>query len=385
MYSDELEPKVEEVEEVNIVPISKWKRIICYFADLMLNLILTFVIYNLAFVPLGKLMTKYNEKDELYSANSTVVMEVLYGNKIIFQSPKSTYLDYQAALEYTCDCYLSYYAIDSEESLDADNPQFGHKEENEILKTYFINIRNDEESYRSFFEKYNEKNKYFTLNESNEYVLKDEIKYHLVAKYDPKDEVSKTGNEIYDNLCNNFFSKMYGEVMKDIVINDLTFESKSYNEAKSIIDSIDTYHGNLLSTCSVLSYFFSCFLLLFIFPLCNKHHKSVALMLMRVERLNINDLSLAKKRTAMYHSLYGFASGMYITFFLPLSFVTFNYLFSLPTLLIVAIASLLFALVSFIVILANYYNRAISDIFTNSILVNNEELDKIYRAKGYHI
>ena len=384
MYSDEIVNQEPEAEEINIVPISKWKRILVYFADAMIVFILTYLLYNLAVVPLGKLMTSYNQKDALYSENSEVVVDVLYGNEILYKNPSKSVLDYQASLEYTCDCFFSYYSVD-EVSIDDKNPQYGHKEENEVLKHYFIDIRNDQNSYVEYFDKYNAKNEYFIKNNGDTYQLKAEIKEQLHAIFDPKDEASKDGLNIYDNLKNNFFSKMYGEVMKSIEKDDLTFNGKSYNEAKQILDSIDTYHGNLLSICSIISYFIMTLGAYLIFPLCNKRHRTLAMMMMRVERLNVNRLFITKKREVIYNAIYGFASGMYITFFLPLAFVTFNYIFSMPTLFVVSIASFIFILASLIVMLFSSFNRTISDIFTSSVLVNNEEIDKIYKAKGYQI
>lgn len=385
MYSDEIIKEEEEVEEINIVPISKWKRILLYFADLMINLMLTFLLYNLAIVPLGKVMTKYNEKDEQYSINSTIVVEVLYGNEVLFQKPETSELDYQAALEYTCDCYLTYYAFDDVESIDTNYPDFGHKEKNNVLYTYFVGIRNDKTSYLSFFEKYNSKNGYFVKSNEDTYELKAEIKEQVQAIFDPRDEASKDGKEIYENLKNNFFSKMYGEMMKDIETNDLLFEGKSYNEAKGIVDQIDIYHGNLLSISAIISYLLSSVIVFIIFPIFNRHHRTVAMLLMRVERINVDRLYIVQKKEVIFNAIYGFASGMYITFFVPLSYVTINYLFSMPTLLVVAVASIAFALASFITLLANNYNRSISDLFTNSVLIDNAELDKIYKARGYVI
>ena len=56
MYSDE-KIKKEEPVELEIHPLSKWKRILLFLADYFIGFICAFILVNVAVMPLASLIT----------------------------------------------------------------------------------------------------------------------------------------------------------------------------------------------------------------------------------------------------------------------------------------------------------------------------------------
>ena len=178
---------------------------------------------------------------------------------------------------------------------------------------------------------------------------------------------------------------MLSEVFSDIENNDLIYDGKSYKENLIIHDSYVKYYDNLLVVTAFVALFLSWSIYYVVIPFINRDHKTISMLMMSIERVNIDKLYLCKKREMVFSSIYALLTNMMVIFFLPLTFVTFNYLFSLNILLTFTLSSLLFNLVSLGFILFNPFNRSLSDIFSRSVLITTANLDEIYKAKGYNV
>ena len=384
----ELESHIDKEKEnvqVDIKPLTKWKRFLVFLSDFFINLIFTLILFNIAITPLGKLMTGFEKKNNNYISCTEKMNSVLYSNNLIFINPLLNKDYINENIEYTYDCFLSYYVLDSESSLMSDNhPQYGHKLENEIFYHYFYDIKNDEAKYISFFENYNNKHSYFT-NQENSFSLKDNVKEELKPYFDPKDEMSSVGETYYQNIKNSVYVTLLSEVFSDIETNDLTYNGISYLAMKKQSQTIEEYHKNLLIVCSFVSYAISSLTCYLLIPLISKTRKTITMMFMKVEKINISRLYIARKWESAIGSLYSIFSNTSFILFIPITLVTFNYLFSMTALVVFTMSGLLFSLASLFVLLFNQFNRTLSDVLSYSVMISTDDLDAIYRARGYDI
>ena len=378
------EEKVQET--VDIKPLKKGRRILVFLADFFIHFMITFVFFNIAVAPIGKAITNYNQKNEQHIQVTREMYHHYYASKILLCDSSFEEYDATAGIEYTYRCFLSYYVLDSEESIDSSHPQYGHKKENETINHYYVDIRNDIDSYVTHFKSYNEKNNYFSFNENEKaFYLKNEVKNELYSFYDPKDEMGTIGQTYYNNIQKYVFNPLMARVMSDIETYDLNYEGQthSYIECRKIIKSIETYHHNLMTACAYISHFISwsaCFL---IFPLVHPRRKTPALMFMRIEKVDFYSLNHPKRSMQLICSVYSLFSTMLGIMFIPSLLVPFNTLFSLRFLIYGTVFSLALILADLIFLLVNQYNRSLIDYLSNNLYLTEEEMDEIYRAKGY--
>jgi len=84
MYSidKQLEEQKNKPVEIDIHPVSKWKRILVYLGDMMFCFIAAFVIFNCVTYPLATVIAPYDSEKSLQAAKDRD--SVLYDNKILF-------------------------------------------------------------------------------------------------------------------------------------------------------------------------------------------------------------------------------------------------------------------------------------------------------------
>ncbi|MBO4540578.1 MAG: hypothetical protein J5736_01190 [Bacilli bacterium] len=371
----------KESGQVDVEPLSKGKRILVYLADLFLPLILCFFLFNIATVPLGKAMTGFDEKSQEATSYSQDVRDILVGSKILFLRYQDVPFDYQDNLQYTYDVWLSYYAMEEGESLDVNHPQFGHKEENEVIKTYFVKIREQENEYASRFLSADQ-GSYF-LQEGSSFRL-NESAYSAVHPYfDPRDQISQDGQRIYEGIREKVFTDLYAQLMYDVEQNDLIYEGKSYRSCMAGIQAVEEYQNGLLTITLLIAYFLSWGIHFLLIPLLGKRRKTLTGFFLRVERVSLSRLALCSRGQASLFALYSAFTCFWPCFFLPISYIGFNALFGITSILVLSILSLLLMVVTIVFVLASPFNRSLEDILSRSAMLEEKELDKIYRARGY--
>lgn len=383
MSEEELKDKKNQV--VDVLPLKKGRRMLVFLADLVIGFILTFLFFNLAVMPLGKVFTNYDSKNSIYETNVENMHTILYKNNLIKISPDYSKDDIDLNIEYTYNCWLSYYVLDDETSINPNYPEYGHKISNDVIYHYYHDILSDDNSFKELFNKYNADNGYFTIS-GDLFILKDNIKNELNAYFNPGNEMGDVGEEYYNNIQTNVFTSLLSEIFTDIEVNhDLTYETLSYQQSQKVVNEISTYHDNLLIVTTVISYVLSWSISFIIVPMFNKNRKTIAMMMMRIERINLSQLYICHRSEIILYSLYALFTNLFVIFFIPVSYVSFNYLFSLTWLLYLSLVSLLLSLASMVVVLINSFNRSISDIASKTVLITTADLDNIYRAKGYNI
>ncbi len=369
--------------EIDIKPLKKFKRILSYFSDAFLQFILCFFLFNVAAVPLGKLMTGFDAKNEGYVQSSQDVRDILLGSKILFLRYQGDAFNYDDNLAYTYDVWLSYYAVGQEESLDNLHPQYGHKEENEVIRHYFVDIRANESDYLTRFAEV-DPGTYF-VKDGSSFALTPAVYEAVHPYFDPLDQISEDGKKVYGEIRDKVFANLYAQVMYDVNEHDLVYQGKSYNQAMKTIAAVEEYQKGLLTYSLLIAYFLSWGVYFLLIPLLSKRRKTFSMLFMRVERIDIRSLSLCRRSQAVLFGLYSAFTCFWPSFFLPISYIGFNALFGMTSILVLSLLSLALMITTIIFVLASAFNRSLEDKLSLSAMLEGDELDKIYRAKGYQV
>ena len=378
----------QENNAVDIHPLKKGKRILLFLADFFIQFILSFLLFNVAVAPIGKAITKYENKNDEHIVLTNEMYEHYYKSGVVFEAVNSEYTDITAGIEYTYRCFLSFFVLDNEEIIDANYPQYGRKIENNVIYHYYHDLRMNDDAYFNSFKNYNEKNNYFIFDEVSSYCsLKNEVKNELYSFYDPKDEMGNVGKGYYNDILENVFNPMLAEVMVDIDKNDLHFEGEkhSFLECKNRIKELETYHDHLMTICALISHFVSWLALFLIVPLVNSDRKTLGMLFMKIHILNFNDLNIVKRGAYVINSIYYLFATMLGLMFVPSLLVPFNNLFASGFLAYSSIFAAVLLLADLIFLLINQYNRSLIDFATHSLYLTEKEMSELYRARGYKI
>lgn len=385
MYKENIK---QEENYVDIHPLKKGRRILVFVADFFINFFVTFLIFNIAAAPIGKASTNFNDKNDEHITLTSEMYDHYYLSGVLLEGNTFNKLDVTAGIEYTYRCFLSYFVLEQEESIDSTHPQYGHKIQNNTIYHFYHDIRNNDAQYISAFKDYNNRDDYFEFDESTQsYILKEEVKNELYAFFDSKDAMGTIGERYYFNILEHVFNPLMAEVMVDIEKNDLhyTGEHNSFLECKNRIKELEAYHDNLMTVCALISHGISWLILFVIIPLVNKNRKTLAMMFMKIERVNFYSLNLTKRGVSFINAVYYLFAMMLGLMFIPSILVPFNNLFALSFLMYGTVFAAILLIVSLIFTLFNQYNRSLIDYLSNTLYLSSEEMDEVYRARGYKI
>lgn len=382
--SDELVKESSQKKVLDVLPLNKGKRFLLFLGDFFLNFILAFIMFSLMILPLGKLVTNYSGRQEQAQNNLSLRSDILKGNKLLFFNEEAEKIDVLYNASFTFYCFFSYFIYDEENPSNVRYEQYGHKNENDIFRHYFVDIAKQEDKYYTFFDLYN-KGQYFERS-GDSFVLKNDLKELIFPYFDKSDEPSEDAGEKIGELEENFYYPMYSEMM-NMVENetDLSFNGNSYNDLQKKIINFDKYSNNLAVFCAYITLFLSTGILYLLVPLLNRNHKTVTMMIMKLERVNREDLEIVKNPKVVIGFIYSFLTSLIIAFFIPAVFLTIYGIFNIPVLMIFGLLSLLLMISSLIFMLFNSFNMDLFDYLTRSVLLKTSTLDDIYRAKGYYI
>ena len=372
----------QQTKTINISPISKGKRILSFLADFFLLFIVTFVLFNAMVMPLGNLMTNSTNRQKISDEAAVTQFNILYDQKVMLHENSDDLYYYTSNVEFTMNCYLSYYSFSDSDVLDA-HKQFGHKEENEVIKHFYQDIRNDFDRYLSTLQRFNNEYQYFIID-GNDISLKEEVKTNIKLSFFSPDDMSENGKTMLGNLQNEFMN-LYADVFEDIEKNDLINNGSSYLANKQIVSERETFFQWQLVISSFIAYLLSIIIYFIIVPLFTPDGRTLAMLMMRLSRIGTNNLYLLSKGENVLNAIYMVAFNLAVVFFMPMTYVAFTYLFNIPALLSSLFIGLTVAIASLITLLISPYNRTICDYLSRSVVIKNEDLDEIYRSKGYDI
>lgn len=377
-----IEETKKEINVVNIVPLTKGKRVLLFLADFFINFILSFILINIVVAPVSKAVISFTAKNDQYTLNLNNRADILYGNKLLFNSGDVEKSEIVYNTSFTFRCYLSYFSLDEESPGYTYYSQYGHKEENDVFKTYFAHITSNADLFMQLFDRYNKTNGYFVRDELT-FTLKEEIKEQVKPLFVINEVPTILGQAYINNLEKNLFTPLYSEMMTLILKNDLTYNGMSFIAVNNSIHDFEKQFNTMITYDAFIALFLSSLILYFIVPICNKNKRTLGMMLMKIQRVNIYKLTLMKKYDVFMSFVYHFLLSFLIAFFVPIGYLTLIEVFKIPVLFIFAIFSIGLMLASSIFIIGNGYNRSLTDYVTRTVYLPNEELDEIYRARGY--
>ena len=215
--------------------------------------------------------------------------------------------------------------------------------------------------------------------------IEEEYKNQIAAYFDTSDKESEIADQYMENIEKHLFYPMFSEVMTMIDKTDLVYNGLSYKDVQQKIQAFEKYVNNLAIVTGIVTVVLSTGILYLLIPMLNKNHKTISMMIMKVERVNLQSLDIIKKPALIISFVYALFTNLIISFFVPMGFLTFYEVFNLPILMTFGILSLVLQIGSMIFLFINQYNMTMFDYFVRCVYLKTETLDDIYRAKGYYI
>ena len=341
---------MEENNKVfTLQPLSKWKRILLSLGDYFITFILSFVLFNLAVFPLAKVICNTSAKNNEATVMETKADALLIDNGILLRKEGNS--KFEDHVNYTFKCFLSYYAFD-EENPSSTYPEYGHKEQNEVIKHYFVAIKSNVDKYLSAFNEANVDGLFTIGNTENSIALKNEYKTLLSNELlEITDESQYSRNML--NFRDHIFARLfYLNVYQDIADNDFVSGDESYLTYMNRVKEI------------------------------NKERRTITMSIMKLDKLKMNTFYFIDKKNVLTQSFYYLLLAVSSVIVMPMLFFGVAYSFNLPILFPLSVISLLLAVASLIATLLNQYNRSGSDILTFTVIVPTSELDEMYRVKN---
>lgn len=371
---------MEEENKENIIeikPVSKWKRLLAFLGDYFIAFIISFTLFNLAIFPLAKIVFNTQKQSEDATALQFKANNLLRDSGYLFVPTSDS--SFEDDVNYTFKAFLSYYAFDEETPYDK-IPQYGHKEENEVIRKYYQDVTNDMNQYLLDFKEVNNDGMFDIGDDIASIALKSEYKTLLSNELLEVNDETKYSVAM-TNFRDHVFAKLfYLHVYQHILDNDLVKDGVSYKhcleESRDIMRRLQwVATGSALFTIAL-----TWGVAFVIYPIFNKDHKTFAYSMMRISKLHYKSLSVINNGSVMVQSFYQFIFCLSYGLFLPVLFFGMSYSFNLPLLFVLTAISLVLMVVSGIVIIFNEYNRSGADILTNTVLLPDSEIDMMYRV-----
>ena len=186
-----------------------------------------------------------------------------------------------------------------------------------------------------------------------------------------------------------FFLSMFYTMIDDVKANDLVSPdgtpSRSYDDLTSLIDGFDQYKQNMAIIASSVSFSIACIIIYFVYPQVNKTGRTPSQSMLRVDRVDKSSFTIMKRWVRVLIGIYQSVFLIPMLLFLPIPTVSVNYVFSIAPLFGLFITGAVLLIADMIVVLADKYNRGMTELFTHSVCLKEESLDEIYKAKGHYI
>lgn len=367
----------EQVEQkfIDIHPLSKWKRLLVFLGDYFIAFILSFILFNLVVFPSAQMICKTSEQ-----TNQAILLERKASKMLIddgyLYSPNdgSTFVE---DVNYTFKVFLSYYAFD-EATPDANNPQYGHKIENEVIRHYYENVIKDTNKYIVDFNEVNVDNMFDIGENVDSIILKADYKTMLATELlevKNEDDYSEAMTNFRDHVfARLFYLKMYNHITENDYVKDGVSYNAYYAEINDIVKKLQWVP--VVST--FITILFSWSIVFVLYPLVNKENRTMTMSVMGASKLHYKSLGPIDKKNVMIQSFYHFVTMLTSILFLPVLYYGIEYCFNLPILFVLSTCSLGLIIVSAIVMIINQYNRTGIDILTDTVLVPTSDLDNMY-------
>lgn len=357
-------------EEIQIYPLSKGKRLVAFLADFFLSFVISFVSFHLVFYPLLAFSFNLYGEQEICLIAQKERDSVLYNNSLLFfdeEKSDDEASSFSTNLEYTCKSYVS--------SLLKGDYVY------DVFRHYFVDIRQNKDRYVEWMTTKDTATKFFSYSPTVS--LLPEYVDEFSPIFEEGNSPSKQGQEDYGRFQKEFFLPCFSSLLQDITENDLSYNGVSYNQKQGIVTSFAQKANAIVVSSAALAYLLGTIVVFVIVPLFSKTRKTLGMLFLRRERVNFFRLSPLRKRDLILLFSYALFANAGLLFLLPWPIVSFNELFAIPALWILSLISVFFDLVSLAVLLFDRLDRTLSDRLTASVMLEEEDMDAIYRAKGY--
>lgn len=363
---------------IDVYPLAKGKRSLLFLGDFFICFILAIFLSNIVVFPAGKAITSFDSQQQDFIQNSQDRYAILYDNKLLYNDAAENKNNFEENAQYTYRLYLINY-------LNGENPEY------EVFDNYYSEYKNrDDLSLLQIYEKY-DRASLFDLNQTNEsgIALTNKASVLLAPLLDNKDEMGKDGQNLYEKGFTETFIPIYNLMLDDIKFNDLRSPlgapSRSYNQLTGEIEKFEDYNNALAIACSMIAFSIACVALYFFYPLLNKKGRTITQSIMKVDRVNKDSFQLLNKVFRIVFGLYQAILTLPCLLFVSIPTVDIASVFSIAPLTGISFSALILLIASMFFVVFDKYNRGLSEIFTVSILVSEDMLDEIYRAKGYYL
>lgn len=373
------EVDAEGREMLDVLPVSKGRRMLLFLGDFFVAFILALFLCNIVAFPIAEATSNLESRNATKIQNEQSRFAILYENNLLFYESSDSKNQTEINLEYSYSRFLSYYVVDG---------PIG----DEIFHTYYSQYENQDG--KSLIDQYKGFDKlslfdYDSLDENGCPALKEKYASGFAPAFDENDSLSGEMQKDYDDALETFFLPMYYQMMEDIRHNDLYSPdgtpSWSYNELTAMIEDYNDFYDMVAITTAYASLSLSCIIMYFVYPLANKKGRTLTQSVMKIERIDSTNFKLLPWPIRLISGAFMTILTLSCVLFVPIPTIDVNYVFSLPALLSVSIISLFAIVAAFICVLADKYNRGLTEIFTHSVDITEETLDEIYRAKGYYV
>lgn len=376
------EIKRESSNFVEIYPTKVGRRVLAFFADIILNLILSLLLFETAIFPLSTLIINYNDLLDESDSTQKAQYQLLYENNLLYFDENRTEGNrfmLSLALEDTNYFFVQFYCDDDNQEL----------AKYDVFYNYYGLIRDsanqnsiDElnELYLSYGEEYFDESQK-TINGT--YSLKNEYIEKFKHNYIQGDSMSEDAQTDYQNFTKRVFLNVYNKMFEDIEKNDLLSldGSISYKKLSTNLDSINNTLNYDYIICSYISFFLSSLLLFLVFPLITEKRETIAERILKFERVNKKTLCYIKKPFILNLFLLKMFDSMIILFLIPAFRVGISYIFSFPELYLPSLIGIVIALLNLFITAFTKLNTSLKEITTDSIVIDTSSLDYYYREK----
>jgi ABC-type multidrug transport system fused ATPase/permease subunit len=354
---------------IDIHPIKKFGRVLLHFCDLFVNFFLALAFFSMMVFPIARNIAGYDTNINTISENQLKMTSLLFENGLLEKEKEED--DFTTALTYSGNNFIKSFL-----SKDTKKDYFHH---------YFVDILQDEKSYLAFYTK-NDTNGYFIVSDS--VALKEEYQQLLLPLLDSKDTLSSKGQTLYKKLLNSVFPGFYSALIEDIGSNENIPSPSSltdYRQYKKMDDSLENQNNWILSISCYISYTLASLIYFLLIPMVSKRGKTIAMMALGYERVGSDNLRVLKRKERWIQFFFYFFFHMSLILFLPMLFVSFAVLFSIPGILTLTLVGMALSLISFVYMFFDRLGRGLSDMLTKTCYIHKKDLENLALLKGYKV
>lgn len=355
-----------EKKVIAISPISIFKRIAFFLCDLVITFFFGLMLTNFAIFPIGRTIIDFDEKINTINKCESNKLKILQDNEILLFEDTAKKSDFNSCLQFTFESFTKNFVED--------------KENETVIYRYFVNYRNDKNTYISLFNKLNENQPYFIVNETVR--LKDEYKNLFAPYFDPTDNLSEQGEKEFSNFQECVFVDIYGEVIKDIKAHDLTSGDLSYVLENSLSNKLNESIGKFYSFSTIIGYVFVSIVSFILIPISNENRFTLSQFFLRTNRVDCVSMKPISKRRILIASIIQLIANMGLIVFIPSLTIGVEASFALPYLSIFSLLAVLYSIISLLFIIFNKFNKSLYDIFSNSVVISREDFENILYNVG---